>query len=114
MSPSSKNPRPAPPHASRIQRHRRRPRHLSRILRNQTGDECPLPRKTPDPLLRTLHASSATDDARDIYRESFKTKPVMNVPFLEKPPTRSSARFTHPAPPTTPATSIANPSKPNR
>jgi hypothetical protein len=37
------------------------------------------------PLLNPLHTKSASDDGHDIWRESFATKPVANVPYLTKP-----------------------------
>jgi hypothetical protein len=37
------------------------------------------------PTLNPLHQQSVSDDQKDIWRESFATKPVMNVPYLTKP-----------------------------
>jgi hypothetical protein len=43
-------------------------------------------RKTT-PLLNGLHAQSDTDEQKDVWRETFHDKPVLNVPFLAKAPT---------------------------
>ncbi len=37
------------------------------------------------PRLNGMHEQSATDDLKDVYRESFATKPVARIPRLEKP-----------------------------
>jgi hypothetical protein len=37
------------------------------------------------PTLNPLHAGSASDDQKDVWRESFANKPVMNVPYLTTP-----------------------------
>lgn len=37
--------------------------------------------------LNPLHAKSATDEQKDVWRESFAAKPLMHVPYLNDPPT---------------------------
>ncbi|MCC7352011.1 MAG: hypothetical protein IT446_15740 [Phycisphaerales bacterium] len=37
------------------------------------------------PRLNPLHGQSATDPQKDVWRESFASKPAMNVPFLSRP-----------------------------
>jgi hypothetical protein len=37
------------------------------------------------PQLNPMHAGSVTDDQKDVWRESFANKPVMNVPYLSTP-----------------------------
>jgi hypothetical protein len=37
------------------------------------------------PKLDPLHQGSATDEKQDVWRESFASKPVMNVPYLTTP-----------------------------
>jgi len=37
------------------------------------------------PVLNSLHAGSAGDERRDVWRESFETKPTARVPMLERP-----------------------------
>lgn len=38
------------------------------------------------PTLDNLHVASADDDDKGVWRESYANKPVMHVPFLDKPP----------------------------
>jgi hypothetical protein len=43
--------------------------------------------KETTPKLDPLHSGSSADDQKDVWRESFASKPVMNVPYLTTPVT---------------------------
>jgi hypothetical protein len=53
-------------------------------------------RKTT-PMLNRLHAASAADDQKEVWRQSFATRPVMSVPFLTRPPTMNGELSDWPA-----------------